>query len=70
MKFERDRQELANAEKLFDMSITMYPEMQQMEKEIKGLEMIFSIYVKQKVRNVSVQYDIFSCISFDGYFLY
>lgn len=48
-KFEKDRQELANAEKLFDLPITMYPEMQQMEKELKGLEMIYNIYEKQQV---------------------
>lgn len=48
-KFEKDRQELANAEKLFDLPITMYPEMQQMEKELKGLELIYRIYEKQKV---------------------
>ena len=48
-KFEKDRQELANAEKLFDLPITMYPEMQQMEKELKGLEQIYAIYERQKV---------------------
>jgi len=48
-KFDKDRQELANAEKLFDLPITMYSEMQQMEKELKGLELIYAIYEKQKV---------------------
>lgn len=46
---DRERQELANAEKLFGLNITMYPEMIEMEKELKGLELIFSIYEKQKV---------------------
>ena len=53
-KFEKDRQELANAEKLFDLPITMYTEMQQMEKELKGLELIYAIYEHQKVRLVVV----------------
>lgn len=51
-KFEKDRQELANAEKLFDLPITMYTEMQQMEKEIKGLELIYAIYERQKVSRI------------------
>ena len=48
-RFEKDRQELANAEKLFDLPITMYTEMQQIEKELKGLELIYGIYERQKV---------------------
>ena len=52
-KFEKDRQELANAEKLFDLPITMYTEMQQMEKELKGLELIYALYERQKVNDKS-----------------
>lgn len=48
--FEKERQELANAEKLFGLNITMYPEMMDMERELKGLEQIYSIYEKQKVQ--------------------
>ena len=47
--FEAERQELANAEKLFDLPITMYQELIQVQKELKGLEQIFSIYQDQKV---------------------
>ncbi|XP_057295129.1 dynein axonemal heavy chain 10-like [Hydractinia symbiolongicarpus] len=47
-KYEKERQELANAEKLFDLPITMYQEMQLIEKELKGLELIYSIYEQQK----------------------
>ena len=46
--FEKERQELANAEKLFGLSITLYPELLDMEKELKGLDQIFSIYNNQK----------------------
>ncbi|CAH3028713.1 unnamed protein product, partial [Porites evermanni] len=46
--FEKERQELANAEKLFGLSITLYPELLEMEKELKGLDQIFSIYENQK----------------------
>ena len=48
--FEKERQELANAEKLFGLSITLYPELLEVEKELKGLDQIFSIYENQKVR--------------------
>lgn len=48
-KFESDRQELANAEKLFDLPITMYQELIQVQKELKGLEQIYTIYQEQKV---------------------
>lgn len=48
-KFEADRQELANAEKLFDLPITMYQELIQVQKELKGLEQIYFIYQEQKV---------------------
>ena len=49
MKFEKERQELANAEKLFGIPITSYPVLMSMEQELKGLEQIFSIYERQKV---------------------
>lgn len=49
-KFETDRQELANAEKLFDLPITMYPELLQVQKEMKGLEQIYALYEEQKVQ--------------------
>ena len=48
-KLENQRQELANAEKLFDLAITMYPGLLQVQKEMKGLEQIYAIYDEQKV---------------------
>ena len=53
--FEKERQELANAEKLFGLSITLYPELLEMEKELKGLDQIFSIWENQKVRKFMSQ---------------
>ncbi|XP_064612357.1 LOW QUALITY PROTEIN: dynein axonemal heavy chain 10-like [Liolophura sinensis] len=52
-KFETDRQELANAEKLFDLPITMYPELLQVQKEMKGLEQIYALYEEQKAARES-----------------
>ena len=48
-KHEAERQELANAEKLFDLPITMYPDLQQVQKQMKGLEMIYALYEEQQV---------------------
>ena len=49
LKFEKERQELTNAERLFDLNMTMYQDIQQIEKDLKGMEMIYSIHEKQKV---------------------
>ena len=48
---EAERQELASAERLFDLSITMYPELLQVQKEMKGLEQIYGLYQEQTVSN-------------------
>ena len=48
-KYDADRQELANAERLFDLPITMYPDMVAVQKDMKGLEQIYAIYEEQKV---------------------
>ena len=47
---EEKRHEYTNAEKLFELPITMYPELIRLQKDMKGLEAIFSIYTAQKVR--------------------
>lgn len=49
-ELEGGRQELTNAEKLFELPITMYPELMKVQKEMKGLEQIYAIYTEQKVR--------------------
>ncbi|XP_063171723.1 dynein axonemal heavy chain 10 [Candoia aspera] len=47
-KHERNRQELANAEKLFDLPITMYPDLIKIQKEMKGLRQIYETYKLQQ----------------------
>lgn len=47
---EASRQDLAKAEKLFNLPITMYPELLNVQKEMKGLRQIYEIYKSQKVR--------------------
>lgn len=46
---DSERQELAIAEKLFDLPITMYSDLQIIVKKMKGLESIYAIYNQQKV---------------------
>lgn len=48
-KFEAERQDLANAEKLFDLSITMYTDLIHVQKELSSLDILFKLYMKQKV---------------------
>ena len=50
-EYEEHRQELANAEKLFDLSITMYPDLLEVQKQMKALEQIYALYEEQKVRS-------------------
>uniref|UniRef100_A0A2K5DJP1 Dynein axonemal heavy chain 10 n=1 Tax=Aotus nancymaae TaxID=37293 RepID=A0A2K5DJP1_AOTNA len=45
---EKSRQELANSEKLFDLPITMYPELLKVQKEMTGLRMIYELYEELK----------------------
>lgn len=67
--FEKERQELANAEKLFGLSITLYPELLDMEKELKGLDQIFSIYENQKASRVVRRRDLLPVVYYCNYFL-
>lgn len=48
-KIEASRQELAIAEKLFDLPITMYPELLNIRQEMSGLRQIYKIYKEQEV---------------------
>ena len=52
-KFEAEQRELANAEKLFDLPITQYPELLACQKEMRAFEQIYAIYEEQKVCQLS-----------------
>lgn len=43
-----NRQELTNAERLFDLPITTYPNLVKVQNEMKGLEQIYALYEEQK----------------------
>ncbi|TPP59989.1 Dynein heavy chain 10 axonemal [Fasciola gigantica] len=45
---ERQRQELASAEKLFDLPITSYPQLLQIQTEMQGLTQLYAVYRAQK----------------------
>ena len=45
---ESQRIELAKAEKLFDLQITSFPELLEVDKEINALDKIYSVYEEQK----------------------
>lgn len=55
-KFEAERQELANAEKLFDLSITMYSDLLSVQKEMVSLDELFKIHTAQKVSDLSIKF--------------
>lgn len=48
-KIVEGRQELAKAEKLLNLPVTMYPEVVRMQKDMQGLRQIYGIYKAQKV---------------------
>lgn len=48
-KIDAGRQELVNAEKLFDLPITSYPELLKIQQDMRGLRRIYQIYEEQKV---------------------
>uniref|UniRef100_A0A8B9QA73 Dynein axonemal heavy chain 10 n=1 Tax=Apteryx owenii TaxID=8824 RepID=A0A8B9QA73_APTOW len=48
-KLEKSHQELGNAEKLFDLPITLYPELMKAQNDMEGLKQIYGIYKLQKV---------------------
>lgn len=55
-KIVAGRQELANAEKLLDLPVTVYPEIISMQKDMKGLRQIYDVYKAQKVSNKKLTY--------------
>jgi dynein heavy chain len=48
-EFEAQRGELTNAEKLFDLSITGYPHLLEVEKDLKNSALVFELYEAQRL---------------------
>lgn len=49
LELETQRGELTNAEKLFDLPITGYPHLVEVEKELKNSALVFELYEAQRV---------------------
>ena len=47
--FEAQRQELTSAEKLFDLPITMYADLIEVDKELRNLAKVYELYEAQRV---------------------
>ncbi|CAH8518373.1 unnamed protein product [Schistosoma turkestanicum] len=47
-ELEAKRKELISAEQLFNLPLTQYPQFIHIQKELDGLDQLFSIYLKQK----------------------
>ena len=43
------QQELVQSERLFDLEITAYPELNTIQKDMAGMRLIYDIYLSQKV---------------------
>ena len=47
--YEKQRQELANAEKLFDLPITKYDDLIEVDKDLRNLTKVYELYEAQRV---------------------
>lgn len=48
-KLEKNHQELGSVEKLFDLPVTVYPDLMKAQNDMKGLKQIYEIYELQRV---------------------
>ena len=51
---EQRRQELTNAEKLFDLPITTYPDVMEVDRDIRNMSKVYELYEAQKVSDKNV----------------
>ena len=49
---EKERQELCNAEKLFDLQITAYPGLVEVDREVGQFSKVLDLYEAQRVRTL------------------
>ena len=48
-ELEKERQELVNAEKLFDLPITLYSDLIAVDNNLQGMAKVFELYEAQRV---------------------
>ena len=46
---ELERQELVNAEKLFDLPVTLYSDLTEVDNQLQGMAKVFELYEAQRV---------------------
>lgn len=51
-KLEKNHQELGSVEKLFDLPVTVYPDLMKAQNDMKGLKHIYEIYELQRVSRI------------------
>ena len=64
LELETQRGELTNAEKLFDLPITGYPHLVEVEKELKNSALVFELYEAQRVSPLASGNFTMSCYIF------
>lgn len=47
---EKERQELANAEKLFDLPITKFDGLIEVDRDLRNMDKVYELYEAQRVR--------------------
>lgn len=50
---EKERQELANAEKLFDLPITKFDGLIEVDRDLRNMDKVYELYEAQRVRDIS-----------------
>ena len=50
--FEAKRNELTNAEKLFDLPITVYEDLIKVDQNLKNMAKVYELYEAQKVKSI------------------
>ena len=60
-KYEQQRQELTNAEKLFDLPITLYPDLIEVDRELRNMAKVYELYEAQRVGITVESFTIMIC---------
>ena len=59
---ESRRQELTNAEKLFDLPITRYPDMMEVDQQMRYLTLVLELYEAQRVSSQVCVHVLSTCM--------
>ena len=48
-RYESQRQELTSAEKLFDLPISLYPDLIEVDRDLRNMTKVYELYEAQRV---------------------